>query len=115
MRRGGRVWGAVVVCEARWSCVGRGGRVVERRTFGQNHLLPFRNLGNFVHPTLTVSFGRDTTRRWFSSWCLRQRKENRPHRETFCGLTELVISFSFPIGVNVSIPDLFQYVHCSTR
>ena len=27
VRRGGRVWGAVVVCEARWSCVGRGGRV----------------------------------------------------------------------------------------
>ena len=36
---------------------GRCGRVVERRTFRRwtgvrNHLMPFRNLGNFVHPTL---------------------------------------------------------------
>ena len=31
----------------------------------QNHLLlPFQNLGNFVHPTLPVSFGRDTKSRW---------------------------------------------------
>ena len=31
----------------------------------QNHLLLFRfeNLGNFVHPTLPVSFGRDTKSR----------------------------------------------------
>ena len=26
----------------------------------QSHLPPFRNLGNFVHLTLPVSFGRDT-------------------------------------------------------
>ena len=25
---------------------------------------PFRSLGNFVHPTLPVSFGRDTKSRW---------------------------------------------------
>ena len=30
---------------------GRGGRAVERRTVVQSHLLPFRNLGNFVDPT----------------------------------------------------------------
>ena len=30
----------------------------------QNHLLPFQNLGNFVHPTLPVSIGRDTKSRW---------------------------------------------------
>ena len=30
----------------------------------QNHLLPFQNLGNFVLPTLPVSFGRDTKSRW---------------------------------------------------
>ena len=50
-------------------CSGRGGRVIERRVFGRgdwvrNHLLPFRNLGNFVHPTLPVSFGRDTKCCW---------------------------------------------------
>ena len=30
----------------------------------QSHLPPFRNLGNFVHLTLPVSFGRDTKSRW---------------------------------------------------
>ena len=45
--------------------MGRGGRAAERWAFGRgdrgsNHLLPFKNLGNFVHPTLPVSFGRDT-------------------------------------------------------
>ena len=59
--------------------MGCGGRVVEHQrgpgfkttcgrasdfsvegTWVQNHLLPFRNLGNFVNHTLSVSFGRDT-------------------------------------------------------
>ena len=30
----------------------------------QNHLMPFRRLGNFVHPTLPVAFGRDNKSRW---------------------------------------------------
>ena len=30
----------------------------------QPHLQPFQNLGNFVHLTLPVSFGRDTKRWW---------------------------------------------------
>ena len=50
----------------------RGGAVVEWYSVGlsvegtgvQNHLLPFQNLDNFVHPTLLVSFGRDTKSRW---------------------------------------------------
>ena len=29
-----------------------------------NHLLPFQNLGNFVHPTLPVSFERDNKSHW---------------------------------------------------
>ena len=35
MGRSGCVWDAVVVCGARWSCVGRGGHVVECRDFGR--------------------------------------------------------------------------------
>ena len=30
----------------------------------QIHVLPFQNLGNFVHLTLPVSFGRDTKNCW---------------------------------------------------
>ena len=30
----------------------------------QSHLPPFQNLGNFVHLTLPVSFGRDIESRW---------------------------------------------------
>ena len=29
------------------------------------HRLPFRNLYNFVHPTLPASFGRDSKSLWF--------------------------------------------------
>ena len=44
--------------------MGRGGRVAEHRAFGRDDRAskpppPFRSLGNFVHPTLPVSFGRD--------------------------------------------------------
>ena len=45
-------WCAVVV----WWSVGLSGAT----TVVRNHLLPFRNLGNFVHPILPVSFGIDT-------------------------------------------------------
>ena len=38
----------------------------------QNHLLPFRNLGNFVQPTLPVSYGRYTKSR---IWCLRNHTQ----------------------------------------
>ena len=49
--------------------VGRGGCVLERRTLVEgigvrNHLLQFKNLGNFVHPTLLMSFRRDTKSHW---------------------------------------------------
>ena len=39
-------------------------RTVNRATVVQRHLPPFRNLGNFVHPHLPVSFGRDSKSRW---------------------------------------------------
>ena len=48
-------------------CRRSGGRAVEAGLsieVVQSHLPPFRNLGNFVHLTLPVSFGRDTKRRW---------------------------------------------------
>ena len=48
--------------------MGSGGLAIERLTVnrgdgGSIHPPPFRNLGNFVHPTLPVSFGRDTNSR----------------------------------------------------
>ena len=33
-------------------------------TVVQSYLLPFRNVGHFVHLILPVSFGRDTKSRW---------------------------------------------------
>ena len=66
----------------RWS-VGCGGRVVERRAFGRRDRgskppPPFRSLDNFVHPTLPVSFGKDSKSRWFllSGVCARGRKRS---------------------------------------
>ena len=44
----------------RWSSVG----ISVGGTGVQNHLPPFQNLGNFIHPTLPVSFGRDTKSSW---------------------------------------------------
>ena len=88
--------------------VGRGGRVVERRTFGrrdrvQNHLLPFQNLGKFVHPTLLVSFGRDTKSRWSLLPGVYARGSKRSHTGgkcvTCCGLKEwwsLSLTHQFP-------------------
>ena len=67
----------------------------------QNHQLPFQNLGKFVHPTLLVSFGRDTK----SCWSLlpgvyaRGRGSKRSHTGgkcvTCCGL-RVVVSISNP-------------------
>ena len=39
-------------------------KAADRGTVVQSHLPPFRNLGDFVRPTLPVSFGRDTKSRW---------------------------------------------------
>ena len=44
--------GFKTTCGRAWDFSVKGTRV-------QNHLLPFRNLGNFVHPALPVSFGKD--------------------------------------------------------
>ena len=43
-----------------------GDRAVASRTVhrGDSGSIPFRNLGNFVHPHFLVSFGRDTKSRW---------------------------------------------------
>ena len=37
---------------------------VDREDGGSIPPPPFRSLGNFVHPTLPVSFGRDIKSRW---------------------------------------------------
>ena len=64
---GGCVRGSVVVCGARWLCEGPGGCVVERRTFGRcsKPRAAVSKLGQFIHPTLPVCFGRDTKSCWF--------------------------------------------------
>ena len=105
---------------------GDGSRVVERRTFGRgdrgskppvaerrtfrskgpgfkNHLLPFQNLGKFVHPTLLVSFGRDTKSRWSLLPGVYARGSKRSHTGGKCvtcrGLKEwwsLSLTHQFP-------------------
>ena len=46
-------------------CMGRsGGRAVERRTVNREDGGSIPSLGNFVHLTLPVCFGRDTKSRW---------------------------------------------------
>ena len=58
-----------------------GGRAVERWTAAENHLPRFRNLGNFVHLTLPVSFGRDTKSRWsLLSGVYARGSKKIPHR-----------------------------------
>ena len=47
----------------------RGSRVVEHRAFGRSDRgskppKPFRSLGNFIHPTLPVSFSKDSKSLW---------------------------------------------------
>ena len=45
---------------------------VDREDVGSVPPSPFRSLGNFVHPTLDVSFGRDTKSRWSKTPALAQ-------------------------------------------
>ena len=52
----------------------------------QNHQLPFRNLGNFVHPTLRVAFGRDLKSRRYLLPGVRGIKFARREIKK-CGLT----------------------------
>ena len=49
--------------EERW-LRGKASDCQSRGVVVQSHLPPFRNLGNFVHVSLPVSFGRDTKSRW---------------------------------------------------
>ena len=62
--------------QVRTTPVGRSGMEVRapdstEKTRDQVYLLPFRNLGNFVNPTLTVSFRKDTKSHWsLPIWCL---------------------------------------------
>ena len=81
----------------RWSC----GRASVEGTGVRNHPLLFRNLGNFIHPTLPMSFRRDTKSRCslLSGGCARGSK--RPHARKWkkpvsdsVHLVELVISIS---------------------
>ena len=69
----------------------------------QNHLLPFQNLGKFVHPTLLVSFGRDTKSRWSFLPGVYARGSKRSHTGGKCvtcrGLKEwssLSLTHQFP-------------------
>ena len=50
----------------------------------QSHLPPFRNLGNFVHPTEPVSFGRDTKSRWSVLSGVYARGSKRSHTGGKC-------------------------------
>ena len=72
-------------------------------TWVQNHLLPFQNLGNFVHPTLPVSFGRYTKSRWSLLLGVYARGSKMSHTGgkcvTCCGLKEwwsLSLTHQFP-------------------
>ena len=69
----------------------------------QNHLLPFQNLCNFVHPTLPMSFGRDTKSRWSLLPGVYARGSKQSHRGskcvTCCGLKKwwsLSLTYQFP-------------------
>ena len=50
----------------------------------QSHLPPFGKLGNFVHPTLPVSFGRDTTSQWSLLSGVYARRSKRSHTGGIC-------------------------------
>ena len=43
-------------------------------------LRPFRNFGNFLYPTLPVSFGRDTKSRWYLLSGVYARGSKRSHQ-----------------------------------
>ena len=58
--------------------------MVEHRTFrsrrpGSKPPPPFRSLGNFVYPTLHVSFGRDSKSCWSLLSGAYSRGSKRPH------------------------------------
>ena len=70
----------------------------------QNHLLPFQNLGSFIHPTLPVSFRRDIKSRWSLLSGIYARRSKRSHTGgkciTCCGLKEwwsLSLTHRFPV------------------
>ena len=50
----------------------------------QSHLPPFRNLGNFVHPTFAMSFGRDTKSRSSLLSGVYARESKRSHTGGKC-------------------------------
>ena len=56
-------------------------RPINRRTWVQVHVLPFKNCGKFVHPTMTVSIGRYIKASVSSTWCQSQRRLQITHRE----------------------------------
>ena len=66
--------------------VGSGGRAVERRTVnrGDGGSIPFRNLGNFFHLTLPVSFGRATKSRWSLLFGVYARGSKKSHTGGKC-------------------------------
>ena len=53
-------------------------------TVVQSHLPPFRNLGNFIHLTLPVSFRRDTKSRWSLLSGVYARGNERSHTRGKC-------------------------------
>ena len=64
--------------------VWHGSRVVERRAFGRRDQgsippPPFQSLGNFVYPTLPVSFGRDSKSHWSLLSGVYARRSKRSH------------------------------------
>ena len=66
------------------------GAVVARNNAGlsvevvQFHLPPFRNLSNFVHPVICLSFGRDTKSRWSLLSGVYARGSKRSHTGGKC-------------------------------
>ena len=65
-------------------CVGRGGLRGRVSDFRRRDLLPFRNLSHFVHPTLPLSFGRDTKHRWSLLYGVYARGNKRSHTGGKC-------------------------------
>ena len=90
--------------------VGRGGRVVERRTVnrgdGGSHLPPFRNLGNYVHfNNLTVSFGRDTKSRWSLLSGVYARGNKRSHTAGKCVTCSGLKNYRWTLNVLQKAPS----------
>ena len=71
---------------------------VDREAGGS--ILPpsFRSLGNFVHPILTVSFGRDTETVGPFYLVSRQGEVKIPHRQAGCRPTAFILTPS--MGIN---------------